>query len=287
MKGFTQAALAGALVVAAGLGPASTARAQGREPAMRVLDATRGSRIGVSVRDVDEADTKDSKQAKSGVVVDSVDPGGPADKAGVKPGDAITEFDGERVRSVRQFSRLVQETPSGRAVSVALSRGGQRSTVTITAERASFGDDFAMRLLDVARPPLPPEPPAPARAPRAPSVPPVPAVPFEAFRIVNGRHLGVTIQTLDGQLAEYFGVKEGVLVTSVSANSVAEKAGLKAGDVITAVNGRHVYDAPDVTRALDRTEDSNEFTMEVQRDKKPQTLKGTLEPRTRSRGSVF
>lgn len=283
MKGFKQAALGGALMMAAGVAPTPVVQAQSREPLMRMLEVGRGSRMGVSVRDLDEVGTADSKQAKSGVAVESVEPGGPADKAGVKAGDVMTEFDGERLRSVRQFSRLVQETPPGRAVSVALTRAGQRSTVTVTVERASVGDDFSMRLLDVARPALPPEPPAPARAPRAPAAP-MPPAPFEAFRIINGRHLGMTIQTLDDQLAQYFGVKEGVLVTSVSAGMAADKAGLKAGDVITSVNGRHVYEASDVTRALDRMENSNEFTMEVQRDKKPQTVKGTLEARPRSGG---
>ena len=52
------------------------------------------------------------------------------------------------------------------------------------------------------------------------------------------------------RLAEDFGVKEGVLVKSVADDSVAKKTGLKAGDVITSVNGRHVYDSSDVTRAI-------------------------------------
>ena len=74
-------------------------------------------------------------------------------------------------------------------------------------------------------------------------------------------------------------MKEGVLVKSVAADSVGAKAGLKAGDVITAVNGRKVYDSSDVTRALDRTEDSGDVTIDITRDKKTQTLKGKLEMR--------
>ena len=45
--------------------------------------------------------------------------------------------------------------------------------------------------------------------------------------------LGVGIQELTPQLAEYFGTKDGVLVTSVEPETPAAKAGLKAGDVIT------------------------------------------------------
>jgi serine protease Do len=281
MNGIRQTAVAGALMMAAGLVPAP-ARAQSREPLVRAFEIGRGSRIGATVQDVDNADVKDAKQARSGVVVETVAPGGPAEKAGLKSGDTITEFDGEKVRSVRQFSRLVQETPAGRSVPVTLSRGGQRSTVTVTVERQGFDDDFTMRLLEtpMARPALPPTPPAAPRAPRPPSVA-TPAVPFDMFRFSSGRRLGVTIEALDDQLAEFFGVKDGVLVKSVSADSAAQKAGVKAGDVITSINGRKVYDGSDVNRAIDRMEDTDEFTLEVMRDHKTQTLKGKLEPRPR------
>jgi serine protease Do len=290
MKGLKQAALSGALVLAAGFVPASTAHGQSREPVIRAFEVARGLRLGVYVHDVDATDAKDAKQPKSGVVVDTVEPGGPADKAGVKVGDAITEFDGERVRSVRQFSRLVQETPAGRPVAVALSRAGQRTTVTVTPEARSFNDDFSMRLLDLARPAMPPEPPAAPRAPRAPMAAPVPpAAPFERFfsLTTTGRRLGITIESLDEQLAQYFGVKDGVLVKSVTQDSAAQKAGLKAGDVITSINGRQVYEVSDVNRALDRMENADEFTIEIMRDRKAQTIKGKLEARPRSGISMF
>jgi serine protease Do len=289
MKGITEAALARALVmltIGAGFVPAATAHAQGRDPVARAFEFSRGSRIGVSVQDIEESDAKDAR-GKAGVVVETVDPGGPADKAGVKTGDTITEFDGEKVRSVRQFSRLVQETPTGRAVAVALSRAGQRVNVTVTAERAGYGDDFTMRLLDLpARPPRPAAPPAPPATPRTPRAPslatPAVPMPLERFFAVNGRRLGLTIETLDDQLAQFFGVKEGVLVKSVTEDSPAHKAGVKAGDVISSVNGRHVYETSDVNRAIDRMDSTDEFTLEIVRDKKTQTLKGKLEPRTRS-----
>jgi len=282
MKGFTLAALAAALIVTGAVPQGTVAHGQSRTGMVRTLDFARGSRIGVTVQDVEDADAKDAKQAKAGVVVETVETGSPADKAGVKEGDAITEFDGERVRSVRQFSRLVQETPSGRAVPVVLSRAGQRVAVNVTPERTSFGDDFSLRMFDMPRPPTPPTPPAAPAAPRA-----LPAIPFEGFRMMVGRgRLGVTLETLDDQLATYFGVKEGVLVKSVAADSAAQKAGVKAGDVITSVNGRQVYEVSDVTRALDRLEDADEFTLEVVRDRKTQTIKGKLETRSRGRGSM-
>ncbi len=282
MKGLVQAALTSALVIAVGFiqGPA----AQGRTNVVRALDVARGSRLGVSVSDIEEADAKDIT-AKAGVVVETVEPGGPAEKAGVKTGDTITEFDGEKVRGVRQFTRLVQETPAGRSVAVALLRGSQHLTVNVTASRASLNDDFALRLLETPLRPAMPMPPEPPRAPRAPEAV-APPVPFDMFRVASGRSLGVSLETLDEQLAQYFGVKDGVLVRSVEEGSAAAKAGVKAGDVITSVNARRVYEAQDVNRALARTDDSGGFALEIVRDRKPQTLKGTLETRARGRGSV-
>ena len=87
------------------------------------------------------------------------------------------------------------------------------------------------------------------------------------------------MEPMGSQLAGYFGVKEGALVKTVVEGSAAAKAGLKAGDVITAFNGDHVYEPSDVSRALSRTDDGAEFTIEVVRDRKTQTLKGKLDPR--------
>jgi len=244
------------------------AAAQDREPLVRAFEfAGRGARIGVTVA---EFDAEDAKQPKAGVLVETVSPGSPAEKAGIKVGDAITEFDGERVRSVMQFSRLVQETPAGRSVAVALSRGGQRVPVNITPESRSMSDDFTMRLLDV---------------PRTPRIAPTPAPPalmspFPGVTVLGGgRRLGITTESLDDQLAEFFGVKEGVLVKSVVADSVAQKAGLKAGDVITSINGSKVYETSDVNRLMNRVEGDGSFTVDVTRDKKPLSLKGKVETR--------
>src|ERR1051326_1190860 len=135
MKVSRELSLAGVLVLAAGFAPAGAVHGQSRDGAdmlIRAAQVGRGSHIGVTVQDIEESDKKD---VKSGIVVETVDSGGPAEKAGIKPGDAIVEFDGDRVRSVRQFQRLVQESAPGRAVGAVLSRGGQRVTVNITPDQ--------------------------------------------------------------------------------------------------------------------------------------------------------
>jgi serine protease Do len=242
-----------------------------------------GGRLGVAVSD---ADGEDAKRAKlpgvGGVVIDEVHEGSPAEKAGLKTGDVVVEFDGERVRSSRQFARLVQETPPDREVQTIVVRDGQRMTLTVRTRASDSFDSFRgfedFGNFRIVPPPMPPKPPT---APRA--VKPLEIFPrLEGFFGSSGR-LGITVDTLTGQLAEYFGAKEGVLVTSVTANSAAGKAGLKAGDVITGINGSAVDSPSDLTSRVQRLDDGGDFTLEIVRDKKAMTLKGKVEPRQERR----
>jgi serine protease Do len=263
-----------AAILASGVAVAH-AQSRSSRDGILALQSMRGSRIGVTVQDLDESDTRD---LKSGVVVESVDSTGPADKAGLKAGDAIVEFDGERVRSVRQFQRLVEESASGRPVPVVLSRGGQHVNATVTPETET-ANDFGMRLLAapvITRPPNPPVPAAPRVAPVPPTPPALDWFSSDGpFTVMTGRsRLGIVTETLNSQLAGYFGVKDGALVKSVADGSAGAKAGIKAGDVITSINGSHVSDASEASRALSGLEPAADFTVEVTREHKTITLKG-------------
>src|SRR6516225_7598579 len=116
MTATSQTALLCAFVLAAGIAPAGAAHNQTQdsqdspETLVRTMQIARWARIGVSVQDLDEGA---AKEGRSGVLIETVDAGGPGDKAGLKSGDTIVEFDGDRVRSARQFQRLVQESAVG------------------------------------------------------------------------------------------------------------------------------------------------------------------------------
>src|SRR5581483_11844075 len=146
MKALRWTALVVALAGVAAIGSAPTAaqdRPRARE--LTVLSG-RGGELGLRITDGKSA----------GVEVERVEPDSAAEKAGVKAGDVILEFDGERVRSGRQFARLVQETPAGRTVKATISRNGQRQELQITTAegrdsavifdgdrlRAQLGDRF-------------------------------------------------------------------------------------------------------------------------------------------------
>ncbi len=232
----------------------------------------RGVELGVTIRDLDS----DQVKSGSGAVVEDVRAGSAAEKAGIRKGDVIVEFDGERVRGQRHLSRLVSETPEGRTVKTAVMRDGTRVDLSVTpatAERAA-GSDFEFFV------------PGPDH---------MPGMPREGARFFSdepnvqrfnrgdgfsmpGRgRLGVGIESLTPQLADYFGAKGGALVTSVQADSPAAKAGLKAGDVITSVNGTEIKDPRGLTEAVRSAADGAALNLGYVRDKKTGTVMATLE----------
>jgi serine protease Do len=246
------------------------ARAQG--PGLLTLEGP-GSAIGVTIRETTAEDAKTARLDQSaGVVIESVRTGSPAEKGGFRTGDIVLEFDGERVRSVRHFTRLVRETPPQRNVTAVVVRGTARQTLQVVPEVTG---DFRTDIFDTVR--------ERNRLQRrdvlrdfnfniAPQL--------RRGRLFGGPTLGVTLTPLSDQLAEYFGVKEGALVTSVESGSPGADAGIRAGDVITAVAGRSVRTAADVSEELRRAQPGDGIDISVTRDRKSLMLKATL-PATR------
>jgi serine protease Do len=261
------------VVIVAIAEPCLDAQLPGQEARDFMVLAGRGAEIGVQV----------AERKETGVVVEEVRPDSPAEKAGVKRSDVIVTFDGERVRSVRQFTRLVQETPPGRTVKATVLRGGQQKDVQITPRegggtlRGAYID--RSRLRDSL-------PDLDALRDRLPDVgvwrggPPF-NFDFDPQGVLSGRRLGVDVDPLSDQLAQYFGAKEGVLVRSVTDASAASRAGLKAGDVITSVDGQPVRSRDDLVRALRDAKD-DELTIGIVRDRKESSVKAKVEPARRS-----
>lgn len=254
-----------------------------------------GARIGVSVANLDEEQAK----TKAGVVVTDVQENGPGAKAGLKEKDVITEFDGEKVRSARQLRRLVSETPAGRTVKLAAERDGKRVELQVIPEAQEMAWSGGMG------PGM--DPFTPDRMPRMhPEMGPGPErrqfhfqIPegerqfefrtpgwggdekFDVFVAPGRGRLGVSIQDLSEQLAEYFGTKDGVLVSSVTKDSPAARAGIRAGDVITSVDEKPVTSSTQLIEAVQEAGESATLKVGYLRDKKPATATATLEPRER------
>ena len=254
---------------------------------LAILDG-RGVELGVSIQDLDAK----QQATASGALVQEVREDSPAAKAGIKKGDIITDFDGEHVRSARHLSRLVAETPEGRTVKTAVLREGTRVDLSVTPESGAHAGRRIEREFEFKVP----SPDGFAGRPGDDELmgpgsrkfffdvrPPKGGGPGDFMWFPGRGRLGVGIEELTPQLAEYFGTKDGVLVASVEPETPAAKAGLKAGDVITSVNGKAVSNGGELIEAVQSADDGAEVTVGYVRDKKAATAKATLEPREKEK----
>jgi len=180
-----------------------------------------GSFLGVGIQ-----------ETAAGLEVTRIAPESPAEKAGIKAGDVVTQYNGQRVEGMDEFSRMVGETPVGREVKIGIIRNGAPQTITakIAARPAISGQLI----------------PAPVQNPFELRFPDMP----QSRMTWRSTILGIEAEALDGQLAEFFGVKEGVLVRTVTTGSAADKAGIKAGDVIVRVDDAKVATPADISAHL-------------------------------------
>ncbi len=175
---------------------------------------TRGY-LGVKVQTVtDDLASSFGMDEARGALVAEVTSSGPAEKAGVKAGDIITEFDGKAVRDVNELPRLVAGTAVGKKVHLKLLRDGK--TIDKTATVALLPADN------------------------------------EATAKAEASSIGIAVQDLTPEYATNAGIsfRKGVVVTSLEANSTAEAAGVQVNDVITEVNGTKVATAAEYDTAV-------------------------------------
>jgi serine protease Do len=143
----------------------------------------------------------------SGALVQDVSPGGPAAKAGLKPGDIIRKFNGQSVSDSAELLAMVASTNPGTPVTLEILRNGQQQTVNVTLEQRPSNLAYAG---------------GPSRSPN------------------QGALRGVTVQNLTSDLRKQLGVPSethGVVVTEVDPGSPAAQY-LTQGDIVMSIN-RH------------------------------------------------
>ena len=223
-------------------------------------DASSGSFLGVRLSDVSAERARSlGLDDPKGAEVVNVEPDTPAAKAGLKPGDVLLAYNGESIFGAIQVGRLVRETPPSRKVKVQVWRDGHPLTLTVVTESPKQvpGPNVHLQLpyADFSLPDMP-----------------------SAMLMWKSGMLGIYCESVDSQLAEYFGVKQGVLVRFVMDGSAAQRAGLKAGDVLTKVGDRVVASPRDVTVALhSQAYAGKPVSIVFERDRKETSLKVVLE----------
>jgi serine protease Do len=241
---------------------------------------TNGSRLGVGVIDVTPDRAKALKlKEQRGAEITMVGDNSPASKAGLKPGDVILDFDGKPVQDREHLQKLVGETPAGSDVKIGIWRNGQYTKLMATTARATVvetqGGTIDFGGVTVTIPPMPPMPPMPSVNIDIPSM----------VTLIHSSMLGLDEETLqpDGQLAEFFGVRDGVLVKSVTRDSPADKAGLRAGDVIVKMGDAKVSNTRDIAAILHNARTDRGLPVTVVRNKRETGLSVTLEDRRNAR----
>jgi serine protease Do len=234
----------------------------GQEPRVFTTTTDDGSGwLGVEIGEVTAEKAKDLRLAETrGVEVIDVEPDGPAAKAGLKEHDVITRYDGQMVEGTVQFRRLVRETPSGRNISLAISRNGSAQDITVElGDRSSFYEKkMKGKMRDFGN----------AYAFTEPNL----DFHFDmpgGFGEMDGRGpvLGISAEDLSGQLGTYFGAPNGggILVREVRSGTAAEKAGLKAGDVIVKINGSPVGSLSELRQQLRDKSDEKTVSLGILR----------------------
>jgi serine protease Do len=226
-----------------------------------------GAYLGIEMDNVTADNMSRYKlNSEKGVVVSSVIKGSPAYDATLQENDVILEFGGFPVWSSSQLSRLVQETPIGRKVELTISRDGKRLNLNATLKsRDQRGDDSDLKgMLRMA--------PFRSNPYEFKVEPPVYMDDRDVSKSNNKPRLGVTIQPLSDQLAEFLGVpgKNGVFITSVEKGSPSENI-LRSGDVVVEVNNK-AMDTPEEFSRYIRSASTGQITLKIIRDKKPATV---------------
>jgi serine protease Do len=168
-----------------------------------------------------------------GVLAASIEPGGPAEKAGVKAGDVITAFNGKPVESGRDLSRAVAALRPGTQAVMTVLRDGRTQELTVAVGQRREEQPTQTGALD------------------APD---------------GGKRLGLALSPIPDAARGQLGLEPGtaeVLIQRVEPNSPAAASGLRSGDVIVAANNEPVVAPTDIANAWS----------EAQRQKKPVLLR--------------
>jgi C-terminal processing protease CtpA/Prc len=239
--------------------------------------------------------------------IESVEPGSPADKAGVRAGDRIMSMAGRDLRNaeidftplLRPGTRIpfkvrrgmesklltvtVEPRPDGFSTPcpwiderIAAAMSPMQMTVTVTTEDGVVAPNAGGQRIVLHRagptPASPPTVPSPvvAAAPPSPPLPPLPPMGngMSASTIVFG---GAQFVAVGPELAEALGVERGMLVVSAGRGSPADQSGLRAGDVLLSADGQTVSSPLVFLQAVEESS-RREVRLQILRRRKPLTL---------------
>ena len=158
--------------------------------------------LGVSVQEISEDIAKSMKlKDRNGALISDVFKGDPADMAGLKSGDIVTEINGKPIKDTHELLLMIAGFHIGETIKVKIVRDGQEKIIPITiAERTEKSEMVSAQQ--------------------------------------SGEAFGMAVQEITPEIAQHLGlsIKKGIIVVDVQEGSVAEEVGIQPQDIILQVN---------------------------------------------------
>jgi serine protease Do len=218
--------------------------------------------IGVAIQDVTPKFAREKDlNVKEGVYVNDVVDESPADSAGIKEGDVITEFNGKKIEITDDLIDAVRETKPGTKATISIQRGDAKKSLSINVGKDKSARNFAFTM------PM-----------------------MKKILMRTGEEFeGASLMELNKQLGEYFETAggKGLLVKEIEKSSNADKAGLKAGDVLVKVNKENVSDFSDLQDAIEDAKEGDKIAVEFLRKGKKQTASVEISAQKKERKNMF
>lgn len=272
-----------ALLTLAALGPAARAE--------EIEQSEPGAWLGLSARRLSETWRERNEYWASGVLVVRVAPGGPAERAGVGPGDVLVSVGNRFLREPSDLHQVESAAERGRPIPIVIAReGGQvirmfnvepDPLARESKETAEDGGGAATVAPEAARE----APPAATAVPATEPPSPKPAAAPAAADRSGADELGLRCQVLDQDLAAALGAADhrGLLVLEVKGGGPAGQAGVRAGDVIFRLGDQAVADIETLDRVVRAA--PNRLSITALRRGTPQEMVAALEGRPAPRPS--
>ena len=189
--------------------------------------------LGVFIQPVEDKVARAlSLSNRDGALVSDVVKDSPAEKAGLKTGDVIIEFDGQKVTDPSHLKNIVSATTPGHNSKVSIVRDGDRKTVVVKLEEIE-SETITM-----------------------------------ATGNIKKMSLGIEVRDITNLLAEKYKIdpeSSGVLVTNIDKKSNAFEAGIRVGDIITRVGTKKVASSKDFVNLLEESKQQDSLLLLVKR----------------------
>lgn len=189
--------------------------------------------LGVSVQDISEDIAKSMKiKDKSGALISDVFKGDPADKAGLKSGDIVTEINGKPVKDTHELLLMIAGFRIGETIKIKIVRDGQEKVLPITiAERTEKSEMASAQQ--------------------------------------SGEAFGMTVQEITPEIAQHLGltIKKGLIVVDVQEGTVAEEVGIQPQDIILQVNKVKVTTMKEYQKEIAKAGEKGSILLLIKRGK--------------------